>query len=327
MNNKLKIAIIGCGNIANFHIPAIRDAGFEISGIAGSLNSKNVETFAKKYDINKFYSNPVELIMNVSKWDALLLLSPVPTIVDYLELAAPFGKPILTEKPVALDHLKLKSLIKYNNIRVAFNRRFYSGAIYVKKFIEEHQNSLVKVTIPESRQDPVHNIDFPNRLPLMSYENSVHMFDLMNYISADIKWREVSTIKTLDKYISIVALGYSANGSTIQLDTYYNASDNFSINIISNDYKIEMMPIEVTNIFKGMKVNEPTEEMPIRTYTPMLQNKIIDSPKYGHKPGFLAQAQDFMSFCKGSDDCIGADIVDAYSALKLAHSLIKNERK
>jgi predicted dehydrogenase len=319
----IRLAVIGCGNIANFHIPVMRDVGFEISAIAGSLNSKNVDDFAKKHDISKVYTNPIELIENVSEWDALLLLSPVSTIVDYLELAAPFDKPILVEKPVALDHLYLKNLIKYKNIRVAYNRRFYSGVVFAKNFVEGHPNSLIKVTIPEQRKDPEHNIDFPNRLPLLSYENSVHIFDLMNFISENIKWKDVSTIKSVDKYIATVALGYSANGATIQLDSYFNASDNFSINIVSDNERVEMKPIEVTSLFKGMEVNGPTEEMPIRLYTPMLQNKIIDSPEQGHKPGFLGQAEDFMNFCLGKENCVGADIMDAYSALKLAHSLVK----
>jgi predicted dehydrogenase len=319
----IKLAVIGCGNIARFHIPAMRDAGFHISAISGSLNSKNVDVFAKEYGIDKAYNNPKELIKNSSEWNALLLLSPVSTIVGYLELAAPFGKPILTEKPVALDSLHLKTLTQYKNIRVAYNRRFYSGAAFAKNFVEEHPNSLIKVTIPEHRKDPDHNVDFPNRLPLLSYDNSVHMFDLLNYISEDIKWNEVSTIKAEDKYIATVALGYSANGATIQLDSYFNASDNFSINIISGDERVEMKPIEVTSFFKGMEVNEPTEEMPIRIYTPMLENKIIDAPKHDHKPGFLGQAQDFMNFCLGAEDCVGANILDAYSALKLAHSLAK----
>ena len=319
----IKLAVIGCGNIAQFHLPAMSDVGFDIVSIAGSKNSKNVYNIAKKYDINKVFNDPADTLKKPADWDALLILSPVSTIVDYLELAVPFGKPILVEKPVALDHLHLQNLIKYKNIRVAYNRRFYSGAVFAKKFVKDHPKSLIKVTIPEQRKDPEHNMDFPNRLPLLSYENSVHMFDLMNYISEDIKWKDVSSIKSVDKYVATAALGYSANGATIQLDSYFNASDNFSINIIADNERVEMKPIEVTSLFKGMKVNEPTEEIPIRLYTPMLKNKIIDSPGNGHKPGFLGQAQDFMNFCLGGRDCTGADIMDAYSALKLAHSLVK----
>ncbi len=257
------------------------------------------------------------------EWDALLLLSPVSTIVDYLQLAVSCGKPILTEKPVALDHLHLEDLTRYKNIRVAYNRRFYSGVAFSKSFVEEHPNSLVKVTIPEKRQDPDDNVNFPNRLPVGSYQNSVHIFDLMNYIFKDITWKETLTIKGVDKYVGAVSLGYSTTGATIQLDTYFNSPDNFSINIISGDERVEMKPIEVTSFFKGMEVSEPTEASPIRRYTPLLQNKIVEDHMHGHKPGFLGQAKDFMDFCLGNENGIGADITDAYSALKLAHSLVK----
>jgi predicted dehydrogenase len=322
-NNKVNLAVIGCGNIARFHIPAMRDVGFNIVAIAGSLDSKNALNFAKKYKINKVYNNPIDMVENVSEWDALLILSPVSTVIDYLNLAAPFGKPILSEKPVAYDHEHLKDLIQYKNIRVAYNRRFYSGVEFSKKYVQKHPNSLIKVTIPESRKDPSHNINFPNRLPLLSYENSVHMFDLINYISEGVEWKETSSIKTHDKYIAINALGHGVNGATIQLDSYFNSPDNFSINILFGDERIEMKPIELTSLFKGMEVNEATIEIPIRTYTPKLQKKIIDSPNGSHKPGFLGQAQDFMNFFLGMEDCPGADIMDAYSALKLAQSLVK----
>ena len=46
---RVNLAVIGCGNIAHFHIPAMRDVGFNIVSIAGSLNSKNTLTFARKY--------------------------------------------------------------------------------------------------------------------------------------------------------------------------------------------------------------------------------------------------------------------------------------
>ena len=83
-----------------------------------------------------------------------------------------------------------------------------------------------------------------------------------------------------------------------------------------------MRPLEVTSVYGGMEIIEPSTDMPIRTYSPKLKEKIIDMPKNGHKPGFFGQAKDFMNFCMGRDDCVGADIEDAYLALKLAQSLV-----
>jgi len=322
-NKKINLSVIGCGNIAQFHIPAMKDAGFNVVAVAGSLNSKSVHIFAEKHNIKKVYNNPLDLISNISEWDALLILSPVSTIIQYLERAAPYGKPILTEKPVALDHTLLEHLIKYNNIRVAYNRRFYSGVSFAKKHVEKCLNPLIKVIIPEGRVDPDHNVDFPDRMPLLTYENSVHIFDTLNYISGNISWKAVSNIKGHDKYIGVAALGNSVNGATVQLDSYFNTPDNFSISIVSENERLEMRPIEVTSLYQGMEVNEPTENMPIRIYSPIKIKGIIDSTVNGYKPGFLGQAKDFMKYCTGDEHCYGADIYDAYLALKLAHSLIE----
>jgi len=319
----VKLAVIGCGNIAEFHINAMREVGFSIVSIAANLNSSNVEAFSKKNNIQKVYKNPLDLLNDSSEWDALLLLTPASVMVEYLKLVAPLMKPILAEKPVSDNHLELQPLIKYKNIRVAYNRRFYSGVEFVKSFIQSNPRSLIKVTIPEYRKDPEHNVEFPNRLPAMTYENSVHILDIVNYISGEVEWDYLKNIKDDNKFIALLAIGQGSCGATIQLDSYYNASDNFSINIVSDNEMVEMKPIEVTSLFKGMEVNEPTKEMPIRIYTPILQNKIIESPRHGHKPGFLGQAQDFMNFCLGRESSSGADIIDAYSALKLAHSLVK----
>lgn len=319
----MKLAVIGCGNIAEFHINAMREVGFSIVSIAARVNSINVEAFSKKHNIQKIYKNPLDLLKSSSEWDALLLLTPASVMVEYLKIVAPLMKPILVEKPVADNHIDLKSLIKYKNIRVAYNRRFYSGVELLKSFIKSNPRSLIKVTLPEYRKDPDHNIEFPNRLPSMTYENSVHILDILNYISGEVEWDFLKNIKDNNKFIALLAIGHGSSGATIQLDSYYNASENFSINIVSDNERVEMKPIEVTSLFKGMEVNEPSEEMPIRQYTPILQNKIIDSSNHGHKPGFLGQAQDFMNFCLGRENSTGADIMDAYSVLKLAHSLLK----
>lgn len=319
----MKLAVIGCGNIAEFHINAMRAVGFSIVSIAARANSSNVEAFSKKNNIKKIYKNPLDLLNSSSEWDALLLLIPASVMVDYLKIAAPLMKPILVEKPVAYNHIELEPLIKYKNIRVAYNRRFYSGVEFSKSFIQSNPRSLIKVSIPEYRKDPEHNIEFPDRLPAMTYENSVHILDIVNYISGEVEWDYLKNIKDNNKYIALLAIGQGSSGVTIQLDSYYNASDNFSINIVSENERVEMKPIEVTSLFKGMEVNEPSEEMPIRLYTPMLQNKIIDFSNHGHKPGFLGQAQDFMNFCSGRESSTGADIMDAYSVLKLAHALVK----
>jgi predicted dehydrogenase len=319
----MRLALVGCGNIADFHIPAMQEAGFDCVSVAGSVNSLRAKEFAKRHTISKVYADPVELLRDSSGWDALLLASPVSTMLDYIKLAAPMGKPILAEKPVALNHEELTPTLKYQNVLVAYNRRFYSTTEYAKTFVDSHADIIIKVSIPEQRIDPDHNVDFPHRLPPFSYQNSVHLFDLVNFLAGKVQWEAASAISGSDRYLGIVAFGKSDKGFTVQLDNCFNSPDNFAVNIISGNERVELRPIEIAQYYKGMQVNEPTKKIPFSTYTPKLIDQIVvTDEEAGFKPGLLMQAKEFMHYCKTAGDYRGATLVDAYNALKTAHSLL-----
>ena len=58
-----KLAIIGVGNIANDHVPALKKAGFNITSCAGSPNSKNVLKFSKNIKLKMFFL----IVLNYSR--------------------------------------------------------------------------------------------------------------------------------------------------------------------------------------------------------------------------------------------------------------------
>jgi predicted dehydrogenase len=323
ISNKCNLAIIGAGEVASFHVPSMKAAGFNVVSVAASRNSKTIHSFAKKYKIEKSYSDPSDLIDNSSEWDALLIASPTAFSLDYLKKTAHLKKPILIEKPVSLNHKDLREFLKYKNIRVSYNRRFYKGVELFLKFLKNNPYSLVRISIPEKRRDNKDNINFPNRLPVLAYENSVHIFDLINYMIGKIKWENVSNIMTSKKYLSIAATGSTSAGAIIQLNSCYNSPENFSISATSGLKRIIMEPIEITRTLNGLTIIEPTRGKPLRTYKPKITSQIIESKLNKFKPGFYGQAKDFMNFCKNKNNCIGADIHDAYDALRFADKLIK----
>ena len=63
MKKKLNLAIIGCGNIAKYHIKAFNYLGLKIEHCASKLNSKRVNKFARKYNIPNSY----ELLKDASR--------------------------------------------------------------------------------------------------------------------------------------------------------------------------------------------------------------------------------------------------------------------
>ena len=108
MRRKLSLAMIGCGNIANFHVRAFNRLGLKISHCASRLNSNKVYKFAKKYNISNVWEDPIKLARSSNKWDAVILCSTTKSLSKILDVLINQKKPILVEKPVSIgtDYLK-----------------------------------------------------------------------------------------------------------------------------------------------------------------------------------------------------------------------------
>ena len=316
------LAILGCGNIARFHIPAMIACGFNISAISGRPGTKEyLNKFAQEFGLGnvEVFSNPIDLL-NCNKWDAILLSCPTSAMLDYLKLALIKGKPILAEKPVSYKPSELKEFFKYQNIRVAYNRRFYNTVQYAKEFNNSNKKSIIKVSIPESSNIKLDSKDFPKKLPVKSYENSVHVIDTIRYISGEINWSHHESIKNKNNYEGLIGIGKSESGNVIILDSCFNSSENFSIQLIKGSKRLILKPLEVAKLYDGMKIVQPSKDLPIRTYTPILKNQLIETDANNIKLGFRSQAIDFKNFCNGKMSS-SATIYDSYKALQLMDNL------
>ena len=132
-----KLAFIGSGNIANFHVPALRAAGLEIAHCASSPNSKTVAEFAARHKIDRIWQNPIELINAYNQWDGIVITAAVEPTLDLLTLAMASGKPILVEKPVSIGAALLAEYADTapENVIVAFNRRHYNTVQKAREFV------------------------------------------------------------------------------------------------------------------------------------------------------------------------------------------------
>ena len=319
----VKIAIIGCGKIAKFHIPALQKSGFSIVAISGRINSYNkLLKFSKINNISnsKIFSRSDELIHS-KIWDSLLICCPTKNSLKYLKIANRYKKPILIEKPVDYESKKLLPFLKSQNIKVGFNRRFYKSAKFAKKFYKSNSISLIKVSIPEK------NNKFSNskKFPLSIYENSIHMFDLLNYISDGYSFNYCKSFFYKKKLKTIISTGNTKNGSLVQLDICFNSSDNFSIDIIADKKRIKLSPIEVARYYNGMKIIDPTKNIPIRRYDPIIRREVVSTNKYNLKPGFYEQAKDFYNFCENKPS-EGSSIKDVYNSIKSLEHLFRLQK-
>ena len=288
----MKLAVIGCGSIARLHMIPMQNAGFEIYAVAGRFGgSKSLDLFSSDFSVSNKYKDPFKLLQS-SEWDALLLACPTENMMEYINASIEIDRPILIEKPISYNYSDLFPFIEKNNFCVGLNRRFYNTISKAKKFIKENEDILVKVTIPESLDELEENNH--GRIPNKTFENSIHIFDILIYLLGQIEWLHSEKLYKNKNIKAITAIGSSNQCKIIQLNNYYNSSDNFAIEIISGNKRLSLKPIEISSLYEGISINEPSDEIPIRTYHPKLKEKIIENNDL--KPGFQNQAIAFMSF-------------------------------
>lgn len=310
-----RLAIIGTGNIANFHCHAFKKAGFVISHAAGSPNSKNIKAFGKHHDIKKIFNNPYDILKCHSEWDAILLSPPTEYNFDYLNQLIQINKPALIEKPVAVNPESLSSFSRgaHEFIRVAYNRRFYATVQRAKKFINEENVVSARMELPE-RVIERGNYEFVHL-------NSCHGIDLLYYLFKDIKILNNYHIK---EDLGRLVMLESQNGTLINLTLNWNAPSNFQISLETPDKKLEIKPFEDSNIFQGMDVIEPCDDLPLRRYVPKLIESISSFPQKDDevKPGFLEQALEFKEILEGGEAQISATLFDAFKTQKLLKTIL-----
>ena len=318
-----RLAFLGAGDIANYHADAARHVGFDLAAVAAREGSERAIAFAKKHDFAHVYNDPMELLAS-RNWDALLVCASAENAFNYAVAAAESQRPTLLEKPVAMKSSDLMGLLKVDtsNIVVGYNRRHYSSVAAAKRFVDESENVLVTLEIPEA-------VDVMNQDRSIGFRqvlgNSVHMLDLLTYIVGPVNLAKMQPQWHKSSPSGAVLLAESARGDSVVIKAAWNSPSNFSICLESEGRRFLLSPIEIGKLFEGMEVNEPSKERPIRTYSPkLIQEFSATSMPPFLKPGFGEQMLEFRRFIEtGEKSTALAEITDAHQAILLAEALIR----
>lgn len=137
MDNKiLQVGLIGAGRIGKMHATNIANNFPEVNlkSIADpSIDKELIESLK----IENCYTNP-DRIINDDKIHAVIITSPTPTHINYINKCAKNNKHIFCEKPIALTVNEIKKVIdivENENVflQVGLNRRFDNHFQEMKK--------------------------------------------------------------------------------------------------------------------------------------------------------------------------------------------------
>lgn len=296
----MKILIVGAGNIAREYVKICQ--AMKLTPVVVGNGNKKIEEINETYKIET-YSGGIE---NFTKDTSSFNYSVVATGTDKLsfvcrELVTRGIRNILLEKPGAMD---LKDLIqleswsagKKTNILVAFNRRYFSSVLALKKILDidpalschfdftEWPDSLLKYRYPQYL--------YENLL----FGNSSHVIDTVFYLIG--KPKELNCLVDKKTHWSENPGVYVGHGKTDRevLFSYH-----------ANWLSAGRWSIEIMNS-KGKYILRPLEKLQFcpRNSVQIEELSIDDKADKEFKPGFYSQFESFIkgdSFLPGLSDC------------------------
>jgi len=311
---KNNIVIIGTSPIVDFHINALKKVGLNIIAVASSnTKSSSHESFARKNDIKKSYSNWNQMLEN-EEYDGIVVASRIESTEEILNTVINYNVPTLVEKPISFNSniiLKLKKK-SHKKIIVGYNRRFYKTTQVIKDLINvDRIPTISTMIVPE----------FPSMINF--FDNSVHSIDLLRYIFGEIKIEYVKKLLFNGKLNGFVSTFSTSNNDIIQFIGNWGASENFSLTTYKGKLKMELKPYEELSTFNGMDIIEPSKKNPIRKYIPKIKNKIqLEGMDRELKPGFFQQSKKFYDLINNIENNTSATLDDAQKATKICEKLI-----
>lgn len=250
INNKLRIGIVGLGNIAQkVYLPFLtKETAWSLIGAYSPTQTKRKE-ICRWYRINDF-SNLSDLI---KECDAVFVHSSTAAHFEIVSEALRKGKDVYVDKPLAStleEAEKLAELsVKYGRkIMVGFNRRF--APMYVKA--KQEGNNAAWVRIEKHRVNGIGPEDFEFTL----LDDYIHLVDTARWIGepgGSINgWSEVNSEKQL---IYAQHFYKSQNNKQIFLGMHRNTGSNLEqLEFVAENSIIRVKNMDIMEVEKDGKI-------------------------------------------------------------------------
>ena len=245
---KKPIAIVGAGGIVkDAHLPAYKNAGFEVKAIF-DLDIKKAQKLQKEFDIEVVCQNLDELIdLSVRKGCVYDLAIPPSAILDVLS-QLPDGSGTLIQKPMGENIDEAKAILylcrKKNLVAgINFQLRHAPYIIAARKIINQGLiGELHDIDVRMNVDTPWHLWDFLFKVPRVEIQyHSIHYIDMVRFFFGNPKGVFAKTIKhpnmkQIASSRSSVIMDY---GDLIRANININHGHNFGLKHQESYFKFE----------------------------------------------------------------------------------------
>ena len=294
---KLNFAIIGCGSVSIDHANAIKKLGHKILfGSTKKKNSLNWKLFKKKFPSTKFLK--IDKILDNKEVDRIVSCLPLEEQKKYCKKILCSNKPILIEKPLHDNFIKLNKILKnphaqLHNKVIGYNRRSYKTVEILKNKIKKSKINSIEVNISENYKFLKNKYKKKINNIFLHVGSSSHIIDLICHLLGDLKilYKWIFKKKGIN---SIAILLRAKEKFPIFLNINSSDPDKIGLKIRFSDNSLwKLSPIEELNVYKGFKIKKTNKNFFKRKYVPKLQ--FCYKEKKNLRPGFLMQMKNFAN--------------------------------
>jgi|TARA_B110000438_G_scaffold303106_1_gene363176 hypothetical protein len=278
---KKSVLIIGAGVMAEEYAKALSELKIKNVTILGN-SIKKTQNLAKKYGYSCLFNGYKKNLSKIDKKDLVIISLPIPLIVDAAELCLKSGQEnLLLEKPGSLFIKPLQNLnkkIKTQNVRIGYNRLFYSSLEKLKTcVIKDGGINSCSFTITEW----IEKINFKKYskhvLEKWGVANSIHVlsmvFNLIGfpkeiscYQNGKLSWHNSGSI--------FVGSGISNQKIPFSYFADWNSSGRWGIEVVTKKNCYKLQPLE--ELFIYSKNFADWKKIPLKKYNKKIKEGLIE---------------------------------------------------
>ena len=313
MSQSQRIAVLGAGAVACHHAAAALALGHKV--VAGSTRSPDSPRWGRFQEVApeaRYVAEGADLLDD-PEIDAVIACLPWNVMPDWLEALLRCERPVLLEKPIALDSASLDRRLAAvgrppARKQVGFNRRYYAPVRRLAARLAEGGLRAAQVTISEDigAHSRKHG---PALIPHLLAFASCHLLDLCLHLLGPLRVVRLQAHRERglsEPFTSYNGLLETAEGLPVSMAL--NASDPAPIGIrcLFDDHSSWLLsPIELLTIFDRYEVVPESQDRAVRSYRPHQLEQVQAEARL--KPGFVEQMRAFLSGTPGP----GASLDDA----------------
>lgn len=332
MIDKLKVAIIGCGDMVyNFIYDCTKNLPIKLVSICDTQEEK-LQRFKERYQVPKTYTDYKNLL-STEQLDAVICFPD--NFFSHYEITKNCllaGVHIFIERPQCLTIEQAKELLEIQQRTSAYavarwNKRFTPGYMLAKEIVQREE--FGQITMYLAKYDAgEYESDFS-----YVYKHIIHHLDLARYLMGEIVLTHVDTIKLSDKKVGYNISFKGANGAigVIQSGSLQSAGyPKESVEITGIERNV------VVDNIRSVKYNRPAPRRNASVVEPMQEggDTLLWNLSHGNNSGysfhgFENQISDFFSSLHAKKEPSN-HLGDSIQTIELLHSLVsilENQKK